>query len=412
MMIKIKRKTKKSKNESQSKIFNLLKQFLPEIKNNQSDIFFNLSPDMHCIIGFDGYIKKINSPFYTGLCFSEEELMATLFKEFIVKEDSINNPNHLTQIKKGSVPINFENRFLCKDGTIKWLSWISIIIQEERRTYAIARDITKAKEIEFALKKQTESFKELIDQKNQGLQYARLLQEALFHDPQTLNLIFPTSFIFHSSKDILSGDFYWFEKLANKAYLACADCTGHGVPGAMLSVLGINKLYEIISNLESSPALILDKLNTLIYNALGKKYSPKKMNDGMDIALYTIDFETNTLEYAGANNSLYIIRNDDLIELKADKQSIGDNLISKAFSNTVFQLMKDDMLYVFSDGFADQFGGSKGKKFTRKQLKDLLIQIANETMEIQKNILQQTLTDWKMDYEQTDDICIIGVKVM
>lgn len=410
MMIKI--ETKNINIESQNEIFNTFKKNLPEIKSNQNNIFFNLSPDMLCIVGFDGFIKKINSPFDAGLGFSEEELIATPFKDFIFQEDSLNNPNHLTQMKKGNFPANFENRFLCKDGTIKWLSWTSIVIPEERNIYAIAKDITKAKEIEFRLKKQTDSFKELITQKNEGLQYALLLQEALFHDPQTLNLVFPTSFIFHSAKDILSGDFYWFEKIANKAYLACADCTGHGVAGAMLSVLGINKLHEIIPVVESSPSLILDKLNTVIYKALGKKHSQKKMTDGMDIALYSIDFETNTLEYAGANNSLYIIRNGELIELKADKQSIGENLISKPFSNTVFQLMKHDMIYVFSDGFADQFGGSKGKKFTRKQLKNLLIQIANETMAIQKNILQQTLTAWKMDYEQTDDICIIGVKVM
>jgi PAS domain S-box-containing protein len=382
-----------------------------KLRHNEYDLFFNLSLDMLCVIGFDGYFKKVNQSFISMLGYSEDELIASTFSDFIVAEESQLNSNQPAFGSEENFPAFFENRCICKDGTLKWLSWKLVTIPNKAYIYAIAQDITKVKEAELYSKKQTENLENLILQKNESLQYARLLQEALFHDPKTLNFIFPDSFIFHLPKDILSGDFYWFEKADNKVYVACVDCTGHGVPGAMLSVLGINKLHEIKLSLGLPPSIILDKLNTIIYNALGKRYSEKKMIDGMDMAFYSIDLETYILEYAGAHNSLLIIRNNEMIELKGDKQSIGENIISKSFTNISFQLQKNDMVYVYTDGYTDQFGGSKGKKFTSKQLKNLLALNAHETIEIQKKRLHQALDEWMIGYEQTDDICLIAVKI-
>jgi serine phosphatase RsbU (regulator of sigma subunit) len=257
----------------------------------------------------------------------------------------------------------------------------------------------------------SESMEELLDQRNGSLRYAKLLQEALFHDPEALKEIFPESFLYYSPRDILGGDFYWFEKVGNKAIVACADCTGHGVPGAMLSVLGVNKLHETIKMLEiSSPDQILNRLNNGIYKALGKKRD-KKMNDGMDIALYSVDLDTKMLEYAGANNPLYIIREKKLFEIKADKQGIGTSDDPDLYTNCVFQLNKGDMIYSFTDGYFDQFGGEKGKKFMTKQFKELLISLSDKDMTVQKEGLDQTIKDWMGEYDQVDDMCIIGVRV-
>jgi serine phosphatase RsbU (regulator of sigma subunit) len=253
---------------------------------------------------------------------------------------------------------------------------------------------------------------ELIKEKTESMRYAALIQEAISHDPDSLKELFPQSFVYNRPKDIISGDFKWFEKIGNKVFLAVADCTGHGVPGAMLSILGIGKLHNIIRSREAPlPALILDRLNKEIYTALGKKNGRKKMYDGMDIAFFTVDLNTKILEFAGANNALYIIRNGVLFELKADKQDIGSTLYQKHFTNTTFQLKSGDMVYAFSDGYKDQFGGTKGKKFTSVQFKELLASISNKDADTQKSILDETLKSWKGELEQVDDIMIMGLKI-
>lgn len=397
--------------ETIKKKHELDKKIVPETGNKDYERFFEFSPDVLCITDFNGCVQRINSSFERVFGYTEKELLARPFTDFVLQDEQQAISNELSLIINGHDSTNFENRCFSKTGDIIWLSWRTFIIPEEKLVYAIGRDITETKNGRHLLEQQSESLKEMISNKNEGLQYARLIQEALFHDPQTLNQIFPDAFIFHSSKDIIGGDFYWFTKADNTAFVTCADCTGHGVPGALLSVLGINKLHEIINSKEFQPSRILDSLNTIIYNALGKKDSEKKMWDGMDIAFYSVDFETNILEYAGANNPLYIVREGDLIELLAEKKSIGDNLNIEPFINKSFQLRKGDMIYIFSDGYADQFGGVNGKKFTKRQFKNLLVSISSMSMDSQKSGLQETIKQWMNGHEQTDDICVIGVKI-
>jgi PAS domain S-box-containing protein len=386
-------------------------EFIPDLKHGNYARFFDLSLDMHIVAGLDGIAKKVNRAGIELFGYSEEELLRTPFIEFTIEEDRERVTTVLDQAASGNLPVHFENRMYCKDGSIKWMAWRSIVVNDEQLIYSIGRDITHEKQSESLLTDKSQSLLGSLRHNKEGLEYARLLQEALFHDPKTLNLIFPESFIFHSSKDIIGGDFYWFDKIGDKAFVACADCTGHGVPGAMLSVLGINKLHEIIISLEFPPSTILNILNTVIYKSLGKKHGDKKMNDGMDIALYSVDLETKMLNYSGAQNPLYIVRNGELTELKADKQGIGNALDQEPFTDQTFQLQNGDMLYTFTDGYPDQFGGKKNKKFTRQQFKNLLLSNAHETAEVQKNILEQTLENWRNGEEQTDDICVIGVRV-
>jgi PAS domain S-box-containing protein len=383
---------------------------VPDLEDTDSKRFFDLSPDVHCIAGFDGFFKKMNDAAMQLFGYSEREFLSRPFIEFVVEEDQSRVIHMVQQAMQGNMPVHFENRVRCKDGSAKWMAWRSFSLAEEKLIYTIGRDITSEKTTQLLLSEQARNLKDLLTYKNEGLRYARLLQDAIFHDPKSLGQIFPESFIFHLSKDIIGGDFYWFEKIGNRAFVACADCTGHGVPGAMLSVLGTSKLHELLAALEFPPSKILDKLNAIVYKALGKKNGDKRIYDGMDMSLYSVDPETNTLHYSGANNPLYIVRNGELIELPADKKSIGNVLNVGPFTDHVFQLQSGDMIYSFSDGYADQFGGHKNKKFTRKQFKKILTGVAGKTAHEQKVILEKTLKWWMLGKEQTDDVCVIGVR--
>ncbi|MDF2437787.1 MAG: bacterio-opsin activator [Bacteroidota bacterium] len=391
--------------ESPDEIQKLLKNLVNEEKAKEQDLFFEVSLDMLCIAGLDGYYKKISRSFTRTLGYTEQELLSMPFIDFVVQEDSSNTDNILTELKNGISTLNFQNRFKCKDGRIIWLEWRSVPIPGENWFYAIARDITEQKKAELQLQ-------ELAKHKTESIRYALLLQQAICHDPEALKNTFSQSFVYNAPKDIVSGDFLWFENRDDKIFIAVADCTGHGVPGAMLSVLGVGKLHDVFKSQSiTKPSEALDRLDVLVYNALRKENCPQKVDDGMDIAFYSIDLKTNTLEYAGANNSLCIVRNGKMIELTADKQGIGISFSREFFTNNTFQLQTGDMIYTFSDGYKDQFGGENGKKFMYKQFKELLVSVADKSVDEQKKVLGQTLICWQKELEQVDDILIVGVKI-
>ncbi|MCX6312291.1 MAG: SpoIIE family protein phosphatase [Bacteroidetes bacterium] len=226
-------------------------------------------------------------------------------------------------------------------------------------------------------------------------------------------------FILYKPKDIVSGDFY--HALAHKHsentnelfYLCTADCTGHGVPGALMSMMGISHLNEsIIEKKLVHPNEILDNMRKGIIASLNPEGSDEESKDGMDCVLCAFDFKEMKLEFAGAYNPLWLVRDKILIEYKTDKMPVGkfDDAI-KPFSLQSIDLKRGDIIYTFSDGYADQFGGPKGKKFKYKQLQDLLISISDEPMEKQEKILDQKFAEWRENLEQVDDVTVIGVKI-
>ena len=256
--------------------------------------------------------------------------------------------------------------------------------------------------------------KEIIEEKNievhSSITYAKRIQKAILPSDKILNEALANSFILFKPKDIVSGDFYWIQKIGNKVLFAVVDCTGHGVPGALMSVIGHSALNRTVKEFGlTSPAAILDKLNFLVEETF--ESAEDEVKDGMDISLCSLDINTNKLEWAGANNPLWIINNGELLELKADKQPIGKFINRKPFTGHSLQLQKNDSIYIFTDGLADQFGGPKGKKFKYKKIKDLLLQSINNTPEQQKKIILNALTKWKGELEQVDDICVMGIKI-
>ncbi|MBT6994104.1 MAG: SpoIIE family protein phosphatase, partial [Candidatus Cloacimonetes bacterium] len=239
-----------------------------------------------------------------------------------------------------------------------------------------------------------------INRKNRNItasiEYAKRIQTAMLPDSKQLSENLSRHFILFKPRDIVSGDFYWIKKIDHTLIVAAADCTGHGVPGALVSMLGISLLNEIIIKKEhKKPNEILEKLRERIKNSLKQTNETNSTKDGMDIALCVIDTRTLNLQYAGAYNPLYIIRNNELIEIKATRNPVGISSKEKSFKNNELQLQNNDRLYIFSDGYADQFGGEKGQKFMLRKFKQLLLDVAKCTFNEQKQILNNTIENWK-----------------
>ncbi len=257
-----------------------------------------------------------------------------------------------------------------------------------------------------------------IEEKNRhiedSIRYAKRIQNAILPPDQYVRRLFTDYFILYLPKDIVSGDFYWVSHTDNKAFIAAVDCTGHGVPGAFMSIVGHDRLNYAV-NVEDAihPADILNCLNKGVTGTLRQTRSELSVKDGMDIALISIDFDTNQLEYAGAFNQLYRITDNELQQIPADKFPIGAFVGEELnkFKNHEIKLKSGDVLYVFSDGYADQFGGPRNKKFMTKRFRELLLEIHKEPMKKQKEILAQKLHDWKGENDQVDDVLVIGIRI-
>ncbi len=281
----------------------------------------------------------------------------------------------------------------------------------EQKVVERTEEVVKQKEeIELKTKELEILFKQVTD----SIHYAKRIQEAILPPNNLVKQILPESFVLYKPKDIVSGDFYWIDKKKEWCYFAAVDCTGHGVPGAFMSIVGYNLLKDILKNTDSmQPSIIMDKMNDGVANTLHTNTtSGKQTKDGMDMTLCALNYDTLELQFSGAFNPLYIIRGNELIQYKADKFPVGMFIGEKQnFTNHSIQLQKGDNIYIFSDGYADQFGGPKGKKFMAGNFRQLLSDVSKLPIEKQKTMLNQTIEEWRGNLEQVDDILIIGVKV-
>lgn len=258
----------------------------------------------------------------------------------------------------------------------------------------------------------------IIQEKNKditdSINYAKRIQEAVLPLPEELNTFFSESFVFFRPKDIVSGDFYWFTQMGSKAILAVGDCTGHGVPGAFMSIIGHDLLNQIVTEDKVyEPSAILQMLDKRVSATLNKRGSKQEYNDGMDIAICLFDREKKTIVFSGANRPLVIKKGLDLVELPASKFAIGGAQDSrvKNFAQYEQDLSEDDVVYVFSDGYHDQFGGATGKKLKYHQLKQYIKGLSQPDVAKHHTFFASMFDQWKGDLEQVDDVCVIGVKI-
>lgn len=259
---------------------------------------------------------------------------------------------------------------------------------------------------------QRAKLEELYTDVTASIRYAKRLQDSILPPESAIKKYFPSSFVLFKPKDIVSGDFYWIGKIKNELMFAAVDCTGHGVPGAFMSLVGANGLNSAAKDHKlSDPGLILDDLNKYSSEALNKN-NDDSVRDGMDITLCSLNKKQMKLKFAGAYNPLYLIRDSELQIIKTDKFAIGSfKPGEKNFETIEIDVKKGDKIYIFSDGYADQFGGPRGKKFMYRQFKETLISTIHESMENQKQLLDKRIESWRGSLEQVDDIVIFGVEV-
>ncbi|MDP2388017.1 MAG: SpoIIE family protein phosphatase [Bacteroidota bacterium] len=263
-----------------------------------------------------------------------------------------------------------------------------------------------------------EELEVLYTQVTDSIRYAKRIQEAILPPESVVSSILPNSFILYKPKDIVSGDFYWLDKKENRSMVAAVDCTGHGVPGAFMSIVGYNLLKDIVTNSSlTAPGEIMDAMsdgvNKTLHNKTKNGAEGGQTKDGMDMTLVSIDYAKMELQFAGANNPLYIIRNGEIIQYKADKFPIGYSIFDepKKYTTHTIPVQKKDTVYIFSDGYADQFGGPKGKKLMLGKFREILFEASKLPVEEQKQFLNETIESWKGNHEQVDDILVIGINL-
>jgi serine phosphatase RsbU (regulator of sigma subunit) len=277
-------------------------------------------------------------------------------------------------------------------------------IREQKEEIESQRDEIEAqRDLVFAQKK------EITD----SIGYAQRIQAAILPHSAYLDRVIPEYFVLYIPRDIVSGDFYWIKEVGSSIVAAVADCTGHGVPGAFMSMLGITLLNELfVEDRTSNPGEILGQLRDKVKAMLVQEGSIRDQKDGMDMAIAVIDREKMELRFSGAYNPLYLIRGgNQLLELKGDRQPIGIHWQEKDFKDQHIRLQEGDTIYLFSDGFVDQYGGEDGKKFKRQKFRELLLSIQPESMKKQHRLLDEAFESWRGSREQIDDVCVVGIRI-
>jgi two-component system, sensor histidine kinase LadS len=343
----------------------------------------------------------------------------------------------------GVLPRNFITEYAINIGSAIEIILLAFALSEKVKTLREEKEAAQAllleelqeknriqeranQELEIKVTERTKEInaqKHVIEEKNKeitdSINYAKRIQHAILPSDEELKEYFTESFVLYQPKDIVSGDFYWSISTTTNdkkkvSVISAIDCTGHGVPGAFMSIMG----YTILNQTKQQqgvncPADVLNFLNSQLSDVLKQRKTENTIRDGMDMSICAVDYSSNQIQFAGANNPIYLIRNKELIEYKADKQPIGAYIDERVtpFTNHTIATQKGDCLYLFTDGYADQFGGPKGKKFKNQQFKELLIEVSALPMETQKQTLKNKINDWKGSLEQVDDILVIGIRI-
>ncbi|UKN01158.1 SpoIIE family protein phosphatase [Paracrocinitomix mangrovi] len=426
------------------------------IKNVTSQIIYGFNETYSAVLHKKGRDKEafvyLDSAYRYFRDFHSEEMKNAAFRNavsFEYKEmrlaDSLNylREEELKEAEhQKELAVEAQRRYILYGG----MGLLAVVLLMAYRGY---RRKKQDNEIISKQKREVEEQKMLVDEKNteilDSIQYAKRIQTAILPSEKTISELLPNSFILYKPKDIVAGDFYWIEPIPESGgvLIAAADCTGHGVPGAMVSVICNNALNRSVREYKlTDPGKILDQTRELVISEFQK--STDEVKDGMDIALVSLTLNTkneneddtnshssthsqtashsqphsashshSVLKYSGAHNPLWIIKrgSNEIIEVKADKQPIGKFDHAKSFTTHEITVESGDQIYLFSDGFIDQFGGPKGKKFKASNFKELLLSVAKESPQKQKQLIDEAFESWKSSLEQLDDVCVIGVRI-
>lgn len=366
-----------------------------------------------------------NSIIYRDSLFNEENVQKMVEAQMNFNFEKTRAEEKLKQEQKDALQQQeiYKQRIIAYSLSIGFILMLLLVItvyRNNKQKQKANRELSQKNELIKIQKQEVEFQKKLVEEKNQSItdsiNYAKHIQSSFLTSENYISQHLQDYFILYKPKDIVSGDFYWIMERNDDIYVCTADCTGHGIPGAFMSLIGMGVLNEIIhskNNLKHTDE-ILNELRRIIILAVNSDDSSTTYEgqDGMDAVLYRLNRKKMELEYSAANNSFYIIRAGELIEFKPDKMPIGKYLgDEKPFQKTIIQLQKDDRIYTFSDGYADQFGGEQGKKLKTKHLKEILLKIYKKPMHEQKTALNEAITAWQGNFEQVDDITIVGLRV-
>ncbi len=337
--------------------------------------------------------SRLKMQYYIGFFLAISFLSLIIFSLLLLKRYRSNNKEH----------------FLLKAKQMEVVEKNAILNKTMNEVAVKTEQLKKQRDLAKEQKNQIQHQKE---EMTNSIRYAYRIQSAILESKELSKIYTPNNFTLFRPKDIVSGDFYWIREIENYSVFAVADCTGHGVPGAFMSLLGISFLNEIFSDKNKiEPHEILNSLRAKIISALHQNVSDPINNDGMDMSLLFIDHARKKILYSGANSSLFVIRKSELIEIAGDKMPVGFYYNMSPFTTHTLSIGPSDCIYLATDGFADQFGGPDGKKFRMKGLKNLLLQIGDKPLEQQKNILECSFDAWKGNNIQVDDVLILGIKV-
>jgi serine phosphatase RsbU (regulator of sigma subunit)/Tfp pilus assembly protein PilF len=351
------------------------------------------------------------------------------YERYVVTNDSLRNVEQSKEVARAEIRSEYKQQAVLDSlGHAHEQQFLQEKLDNEQtQRYALYAGLTVVLLFSFFIfnrfrvtrkqKRIIEDQKHLVDEKNteilDSINYAKRIQAAILPPANVVEAAIPNGFILYKPKDIVAGDFYWLHTVsgdsnANSILYAAADCTGHGVPGALVSVVCSGALDRSVQEFGiTEPGKVLDKTRELVVDTFEE--SEEEVKDGMDIALCEI--KGKTLRYSGAHNPLWIIRNGEVMETKANKQPIGKVDNPASFTTHTIQLLEKDTIYTFSDGYVDQFGGERGKKFKAKAFKELLLSIQDKSMKEQQQIIDTAFEQWKGDLEQVDDVCVIGVRI-
>jgi PAS domain S-box-containing protein len=367
------------------------------------------------ILDDQGNAEYVSPSAQTVLGFSPEQLHGQGWLNYTRTDESerMHVIRDLIRIRKGiGENVAYERLLRTSSGGQKWILW-NTVASEEGKLIGIGYDITRRKQREDLLAQRTLALQERNQEVESSLRYAQRIQSVILPDVAALQRLFPGAFVLYRPKDIVSGDFWWLHETETSVYVAVIDCTGHGVPGALMSVLAHSIFREVFFNRQlEDPGRILHEIDHELFLALNRENHGRPYPDGMDIALCCFRKDKRQLEFAGAYRPLVIVRGNTMQELAANRYPIGFfSNVEKKFVTHTFALEEGDCIYMFTDGYADQFGGQKEKKLNKRQFRELLSTIAPMEGNEQLAFLEYALVNWMQQYEQTDDITVVGLKV-